>query len=349
MSAATPPPAPRLGRVRRGRAGSRGAVLAGRKAFAMKYNDDASLDPSEVEDTRGGGSGGGLLGGLLGGRTALGGGVGVLGVVIYLLVTLIGGGGNGAAVANILSTLGQNGQPQTADNSEIDKSCKTGKDANAHLECAVVADIDSIQAYWTAEYPKLAKGKAYVEIPTVWFSGQVSTGCGAADSGAGPFYCPADKRVYIDLSFYDDITTQFHAKGGLFVDAYVLAHEYGHHVQDLLGIEAKVHTRQGADSDSVRLELQADCFAGVWAHHAQEPEGGKPAIVSDITQQDIANALDVAERIGDDWIQKNLGNGQINQHAFTHGSGAQRQKWFTTGYRTGDPNACDTFGTNNLG
>jgi hypothetical protein len=321
-----------------------------RERLTMKYNRKARLDTSQVRDTRrggGGGGGGGALGGLLGGRTAIGGGAGVVGLVIYLLVTFAGGGGAGQAASAVLGSLGQNGQPATADNSAIAKECKTGEDANNHLECAVVADIDSIQAYWQAELPKL--GTTYQEIPTVWFAGQVSTGCGAASSDSGPFYCPADNRVYIDLSFYNDIKSQFHANGGLFVDAYVLAHEYGHHVQDLLGIEAKVHTTEGPKSDSVRLELQADCYAGVWAKHATEPENGKPALVTSISDQDIKNALQVAARIGDDWIQKNLGNGQINQNAFTHGSGAQRQKWFSSGYRTGDPKACDTFGTNDLG
>jgi uncharacterized protein len=152
------------------------------------------------------------------------------------------------------------------------------------------------------------------------------------------------------LSFYNDIESQFQAAGGAFVDAYVLAHEYGHHVQDLLGTEAKVRTRQGPTSDSVRLELQADCYAGVWAKHATQPgPQGEPPLVSSIDQTDIDNALEVAGHIGDDWIQKNLGNGQINQKAFTHGSGAQRRKWFTTGYSTGNPRACDTFGTDNLG
>jgi uncharacterized protein len=309
----------------------------------MQYNDDAGLDTSEVQDTRGGG-------GMLGGRGVAvgGGGLGVVGLVIYLLVSVVGGGGAGQAATNILGQLGQTGQPATADNSEIKKECRTGADANAHLECAVVADIDSIQAYWTRELPQL--GKQYQEVPTVWFSGQVSTGCGAADSGAGPFYCPADQRVYIDLSFYNDIETQFKASGGAFVDAYVLAHEYGHHVQDLLGVEAKVRTRQGATSDSVRLELQADCYAGVWAKHATEPgPNGEVPLIASIDDQDIQNALQIAGHIGDDWIQKNLGSGRIDQNSFTHGSGAQRRKWLSTGYRTGDPTACDTFGTDQLG
>lgn len=317
----------------------------------MKYNDDARLDTSEVQDARG--AGGGLLGGLLGsgfgGRGAAvgGGGIGVVGLVIYLLVSFLSGGGGGSA-ASVLGQLGANGQPAIADNAQIKSECRTGKDANAKLDCAVVADIDSIQAYWTRELPAL--GRTYTDVDTVWFTGQVATGCGQADSGAGPFYCPADQRVYIDLSFYKDIESQFQASGGAFVDAYVLAHEYGHHVQDLLGVERRVRTRQGPTSDSVRLELQADCYAGVWAKHATEPgPNGAPALVRSIDPQDLRNALQVAGHIGDDWIQKNLGNGQIDQNSFTHGTGAQREKWLQTGYRTGNPTACDTFGTASLG
>lgn len=309
----------------------------------MEYNDDASLDTSSVEDARGGGGGG------FGGRGVAfgGGGLGVIGVIVYLLVSVLGGG-NGAGGVNVLGQLGQDGRPATADNSQIRSECRTGKDANQHLECAVVADVDSIQDYWTAALPKL--GAQYQPVPTVWFSGQVSTGCGAADSGAGPFYCPADDKVYIDLSFYNDIETQFQAAGGAFVDAYVLAHEYGHHVQDLLGTEAKVRTRQGPTSDSVRLELQADCYAGVWAKHAVEPgPNGEPALIKSIDDQDVANALEVAGHIGDDWIQKNLGSGRIDQNSFTHGTGAQRRSWFTTGYRTGSPAACTTFRAGALG
>jgi len=310
----------------------------------MKYDDDASLDTSSVEDARGGRGFGGF-----GGRGVAfgGGGLGVVGVVIYLLVTLVGGGGSSGA-ANVLGQLGQDGQPATADNSKVKSECRTGRDANQKLECAVVADIDSIQEYWTRELPRL--GHRYDPVPTVWFTGQVQTGCGAADSGAGPFYCPADQRVYIDLSFYDSIQSQFQTEGGLFVDAYVLAHEYGHHVQDLLGVEARVRTRQGANSDSVRLELQADCYAGVWAKHATEPgPNGEDPLVSSITTQDVDNALNVAGHIGDDWIQKNLGSGRIDQNEFTHGTGAQRRTWFTAGYRTGDPLRCDTFSAKNLG
>ena len=247
----------------------------------------------------------------------------------------------------MLGQLGQNGTP-TADNSEVQQECQTGADANAKLDCAAVADIDSIQAYWVRELSKL--GKQYAPVPTVWFSGQVQTGCGGATSDSGPFYCPADQRVYIDLTFYEDLHKQFGTEGGLFPDAYVLAHEYGHHVQDLLGIESRVRTQQGPTSDSVRLELQADCFAGVWAKHATEPgPNGEPPLITEITQDDFNRALDTAGRIGDDWIQKNLGGGTVNQNTFTHGTSAQREKWLTTGYRTGNPKACNTFSATSLG
>ncbi|MDT4959791.1 MAG: uncharacterized protein QOD31_3590 [Pseudonocardiales bacterium] len=310
----------------------------------MKYSDNAQLDTSGVQDAR---SGGGLGGGR--GLAVGGGGLGVLGVVAYLLISLIGGGSGGKAVTDVLGQLGAGGGPQTADNTQLAAECKTGADANKNLDCAVVADIDSIQNYWTAELPKL--GKAYEPITTVWFTGQVSTACGTASSGSGPFYCPGDQHVYLDLQFYDDLKTQFGAQGGLFVDAYVLAHEYGHHVQDLLGTNAKVQQGvTGPKSGSVRLELQADCYAGTWANHATTvpDDTGQPLII-DVTADDIARALDTAARIGDDYIQKNLGNGRINQNAFTHGTSVQRKKWFTTGYQSGDPRKCDTFGTDNLG
>ena len=314
----------------------------------MQYNDDARLDTSQVQDTRSGG--GGLPSGR-GGQIALGGGgLGIIGVIIAIVVALTGGGGgSSSALSGVLDQLGQNGQPAVANNAQVAQECKTGSDANSKLDCAVVADIDSIQAYWSQALPAL--GARYTAVPTVWFTGQVNTACGAASSGSGPFYCPGDKRVYIDLSFYNDLQTQFGAQGGLFVDAYVLAHEYGHHVQDLLRTNAKVRQGEtGPTSGSVRLELQADCYAGVWAKHATTvPDASGQPLIKDITQDDINRALDAAARIGDDYIQKNLGNGRVNQNAFTHGTSAQRQKWFSTGYQTGEPRSCDTFGTNTLG
>ena len=159
------------------------------------------------------------------------------------------------------------------------------------MDCAVAADVDSIQDYWTQ-----ALGGRYTATDTVFFSGQVQTSCGAASSGSGPFYCPGDQLVYIDLSFFDQLKSQFGAEGGAFVDAYVLAHEYGHHVQDLLGTNQQVTPGEtGPTSGSVRLELQADCYAGTWANHATTvPDDTGAPLIAEITQDDIARALDAA-------------------------------------------------------
>jgi len=332
----------------------------------MKYNDDANLDTSEVSDTRGsggsvnaaGGLGAGLLPLVLGllfrGRSGKFSWVVIILVVVgYFAISHVTG--SSGTSTSVLGQLGRSGQPTQADNTDLAKECRTGADANAHLECAIVADINSVQDYWAGGgYTTLAahyRGAAasYTSIDTVFFSGQVSTACGSADASAGPFYCPGDKLVYIDLSFYNDLKSQFGAEGGPLVNAYVLAHEYGHHVQDLLGTEAKVRTREGASSDSVRLELQADCYAGVWMNHATQPANGQPALITDITQADLDSAVDTAQRIGDDYIQKNLGGGTVNPDSFTHGTSAQRKLWLTTGYRSGDATQCDTFSAANLG
>jgi predicted metalloprotease len=306
----------------------------------MRYREGGRLDTSSVQDRRG--RGGGLGGGR--GLAVGGGGLGLVGVIVVVLVQVLGGGGSdvGAALGG-LSSLGQGEQ---ADNSQLEQACDDSGDANDSVDCAVVADIDSIQDYWSG-----VLGSRYRPTDTVFFSGQVQTQCGGATSGSGPFYCPADQLVYIDLSFFDDLQTRFGAEGGAFVNAYVIAHEYGHHVQNLLGTNQQVTPGEtGPTSGSVRLELQADCYAGTWANHAETvpDESGAP-LIAEIDDDDIARALDAASRIGDDFIQRNLGNGTVNQDAFSHGSSAQREKWFTTGYRNGDPRACDTFGTDDLG
>ncbi|TFV65309.1 UNVERIFIED_ORG: hypothetical protein E4P37_10410 [Bacillus sp. AZ43] len=307
----------------------------------MRYREGGRLDTSGVSDRRG-------RGGLGGGRGIAvgGGGLGVVGLLIVVVLQLAGGGDAGSTLGQLGAGLGNLGQGETTDNTALEQRCRTGADANDSVECAVVADIESIQDYWTATL-----GDAYVPTDTVFFSGSVQTSCGGATSGSGPFYCPADQLVYIDLSFFDQLRSQFGAEGGLFVNAYVIAHEYGHHVQNLLGTNARVTPGEsGPESGTVRLELQADCYAGSWANHAETvpDESGEP-LIAEITQDDIDRALDAAGRIGDDFIQENLGSGTVDQDAFTHGSSEQRQKWFTTGYETGDPRQCDTFGAEDLG
>jgi uncharacterized protein len=306
----------------------------------MRYREGGSLDTSGVQDRRG--RGGGLGGGR--GIAVGGGGLGVAGLVVFVLIQLLGGGGGDPGSA--LGGLTDLGEGQQADNSRLEQACDDSGDANSSVDCAVVADIESIQDFWTAQL-----GDRYEPTTTVYFSGQVQTDCGGATSGSGPFYCPADRRVYIDLSFFDQLQSQFGAQGGLFVNAYVIAHEYGHHVQNLLGTNAQVTPGEtGPDSGTVRLELQADCYAGAWADHAETvPDDSGAPLIAEITQDDIDRALDAAARIGDDFIQENLGSGRVDQDAFTHGSSEQRQKWFMTGYETGRPDRCDTFGTNDLG
>ncbi|MGY1771604.1 KPN_02809 family neutral zinc metallopeptidase [Blastococcus sp. SYSU D00813] len=306
----------------------------------MRYRESGRLDTSGVQDRRGAGGGRGLAVG--------GGGLGLVGVLVLVLFQVLGGGGGdgGGGAAAALGQLGSLGEGQTADNSQLEQQCQSGADANESVDCAVVADIESIQDYWSG-----VLGDRYESTDTVFFSGQVQTSCGGATSGSGPFYCPADRLVYIDLSFFQTLQEQFGAQGGLFVNAYVIAHEYGHHVQNLLGINQQVTPGEtGPESGTVRLELQADCFAGTWANHAETvpDESGEP-LIAEITQDDIDAALDAAGRIGDDFIQRELGGGNVDQDAFTHGSSEQRQRWFTTGYETGDPGQCDTFATDDLG
>ena len=288
----------------------------------MKFRPGARLDPSQVQDVRG--RGGGLPGG---GLAVGGGGLGIVGVLIYLAVTLLSGG-NG----NVLGPLdGQTVAAQPA-GQVLGQECETGADANAKEDCRIVADINSIQAYWG----KTVQG--YTISKTVFFTGSTYTGCGQASTDVGPFYCPVDKKVYIDLGFFDELRDRFGGSDGPLAQAYVLAHEYGHHVQDLQGILDRIgNDRQGRNSASVRSELQADCYAGVWMAHAEQT-----GYITGITQADLHDALSAASSVGDDRIQAET-QGQVNPETWTHGSSAQREQWLTTGFKTGDPRKCDTW------
>ena len=266
-----------------------------------------------------------------GGLTVGGGGLGVVGVVIYLLVTLLGnGGGLSGPLGNLDGSTVSEAPP-----SQVVDQCTSGADTQTREDCRIVADINSVQDYWTSQFA--AAGRRYQPAKTVFFTGSTDTGCGPATTEVGPFYCPVDKHVYIDLGFFDELRTRFGASGGSFAQAYVLAHEYGHHVQDLLGILGNRSSETGATGGSVRTELQADCFAGVWGHHATQT-----GYIADLTQADIADALNAAAAVGDDRIQTET-QGQANPETWTHGSSAERDRWFGVGYRTGSLGACDTF------
>ena len=179
--------------------------------------------------------------------------------------------------------------------------------------------------------------RGYTPAKTVFYTDSVQTGCGYASSQVGPFYCPADKQVYIDLGFFDELQSRFGAEGGPFAEAYVLAHEYGHHIQDLTGTLKRAQQGSGPEGGSVRTELQADCYAGVWANHAVET-----GLIENLTQADINSGIDAAGAVGDDRIQERT-QGQVNPETWTHGSSEQRRRWFSKGYETGQPSQCNTF------
>ncbi|MBW5485796.1 KPN_02809 family neutral zinc metallopeptidase [Streptomyces bambusae] len=295
----------------------------------MQFDDDAQLDTSEVQDRRGSR--------IPGGRATIGGGL--AGLVALLMALLFGVG------PDQLGLSSGDPEPSAAVSSaaQVQQACRSGRDANLREDCRLVAVVNSTQDFWRQEFTR--RGGAYGAAPTVFFTGRVNTACGPATAAVGPFYCPVDRKVYLDLSFFEQLRTQFGATGGPFAQAYVVAHEYGHHVQNLMGtLQRAQDGRQGADSNAVRVELQADCYAGVWAHNATrtpDESTGRPLITS-LTDEDIRDGLDAAAAVGDDRIQEKV-QGRVTPESWTHGSAEQRQQWFYQGYRTGDMARCDTF------
>ena len=292
----------------------------------MRFRRGARLDPGQVTDVRGRRLGGG-------GLAVGGGGVGLGVLVVYLLISLLSGGdgGSGSSARSRTRRSARATRP-----SEVSQECQTGDDANERQDCRIVGVVNSVQAFWNDVFTR--SGEQYPYADTVFFTDQVQTGCGFASSQVGPFYCPRDQQVYIDLGFFDELQSRFGAGGGPFAQAYVIAHEYGHHVQNQLGVLDRIGgDRQGPESRAVRSELQADCYAGVWAANAVEQ-----GLIEELTQADINEALDAASAIGDDRIQEQT-QGQVNPETWTHGSSEQRRRWFSRGYEEGRPAACDTF------
>jgi uncharacterized protein len=285
----------------------------------VRFRPGARLDSGQVQDQRGARGRRGL---------AVGGGAGA--IIVVLVLAVLGVDVTGDSGGSDPFSIGSGGSSAPAE--ELSQTCRTGSDANQREDCRIVGVVNSVQAYWGDQL------NGYREAPTRFFTGQTSTACGGATADVGPFYCPGDQTVYIDLGFFEDLRTRFGARGGAFAEAYVIAHEYGHHVQHLLGTDRRVgDDRRGETSGSVRLELQADCYAGVWAAHAEET-----GFIEELTPQDIADGLDAAAAVGDDRIQERV-TGRVDPESWTHGSSEQRRRWFDTGYRTGDPRRCDTF------
>lgn len=291
---------------------------------------------SDIEDRRddsGGGGGGGFGFG--------GGGLGIVGFLVLLVVSLVtghnflggmlGGGGSGAPMQQTQPMQQSQNAPAMAGQT----TSATGGDRDAQLISFVNTDV---QKFWRQTLT--AKGVSYREAHVVLYRGETQAGCGGeAQSSTGPFYCPEDMKVYIDLSFWDELK-QFGGSTADFAQAYVLAHELGHHVQNLIGTEQKVQHLERSEPDqqnhlSVDTELQADCYGGVWAHHAQEEHILDPG--------DVAAALSAVAAVGDDHLEKMSGRA-VSPESWTHGSSQQRQTWFQRGYQSGDMNACNTFG-----
>lgn len=273
----------------------------------MTFRPGAKLDPSQVQDRRGRGMGG------AGPVIAGGGGIGL---ILMLAIVLLGG--------DPTQLLQPTGGIEGYENAPSAQECDTAEEANTRDDCRVVGFVNSVQAYWTEEFGR--RGMTYRRAQTVLFSGYVQAECGTASSAQGPFYCPLDEKVYLDLSFFEDLRARFGARGGPFAEAYVIAHEYGHHVQHVLG---------GLEGgSSIPIELQADCLAGVWIHHASAT-----GFLEQPSEADLAAALDAAAAVGDDRIQQET-QGRVTPESWTHGSSEQRMEALRTGMGTGDLASC---------
>ena len=294
----------------------------------MTFNEGMQIDTSTASSSGGGGFGGPL---------AIGGGFG--GLLIVLVALFLG-----VDPGPVVNQQQTNTKDYSSPGFDLSQ-CKTGADANKYVQCRVVATGNSVDAVWHQLMPR------YTRPHVVLFTGQVNTGCGAATTAVGPFYCPVDQTAYFDTDFFRELVDRFGSSGGPLAQEYVVAHEYGHHVQQLQGLLGRSQQgAQGAGGNGVRTELQADCYAGIWAHYAstiKQDSTGVPYL-QPLSDKDIQDALSAAASVGDDRIQRET-TGRTNPESWTHGSSEQRQHWFTVGYQTGDPKQCDTFSAPDLG
>lgn len=310
----------------------------------MTFNDNAQLDTSQVS----GGMGGG---GLRGGGIMIGGGGGVLGLIVLLVYMFMGGGQDTPVPSpgranNPFDSTQVAGAGRSSDTRLFDQ-CKTGADANRDVNCRIVGTVNSVQAFWATELAQ--NERTYRKMKTVLYSGVTQSRCGTASNQVGPFYCPLDRQIYIDATFFDTLSEQFGASNGALAQMYVVAHEYGHAVQDQLGLlNAAQQDPKGPESGGVRTELMADCFAGMWAQHASTTkDAAGTTLIKPLTEDQIRDALSAASAVGDDRIMKRT-TGRVRPENFTHGTSEQRQRWFLTGYQATSINQCNTLRTSQL-
>lgn len=307
----------------------------------MRFDDDAGRGTREIRDARGGR--------FPGGRATVGGGI--AGLVALVLGVFFGVGPEELG----LTEDGSDPPASASPAGQVAQECREGPDASAREDCRVVGVVDSVRDYWRGEYAR--RGVRYADAPAVLFTGRAGTGCGTAAPAMGPFYCPDDGRVYLDLGFFGELRTRFGATGGAFAQAYVVAHAYGHHVQELMGTPGRARDgRPGAAGGAVRVELRADCYAGVWARHAAAAADGRAGrpVPAGLTEADVRDGLDAAAAVGDDRSRRRpegrlqgRARGRLQERvapeSWTHGSAEQRQRWFHVGYRAGDMERCNTF------
>jgi len=276
----------------------------------------------------------------------IGGGVGLGGVVIVALAYAFGGNQVGSFVSNLVGGGSNSGTQSVNREAGYVDSC-TADQANSDRNCRLSATVQSLDAFWGDELPREAN-VAYTPPDVVSFQDTVSTGCGNASADSGPFYCPADQTIYIDVSFYDLLQSQYGGSDGPLAEEYVVAHEMGHHIENEIGLLNQAANDEGATSDSVKIELMADCLAGMWAGRAAttvDPDTGV-TFLEPLSQAQVQDALQAAAAVGDDHIQAQAGS--VNPESFTHGTSAQRVAWFSVGYNQGTLTTCNTFNAQSL-